>query len=73
MRAQFLKEKGIPCETHQLARGMSPGEDLVRFAKEKDIDQIFVGVEKKIENPKNNCRINGAVHHSQSALSRSSA
>lgn len=43
---QFLKEKGITCESHQLARGMSPGEDLVAFAKEHDIDQIFIGVEK---------------------------
>ena len=43
---QFLKEKGIVCESHQLARGMSPGEDVVSFAEEKDIDQIFIGVEK---------------------------
>ncbi len=43
---QFLKEKGIVCETHQLARGMSPGEDLVCFAEENGIDQIFIGVEK---------------------------
>lgn len=43
---QFLKEKGIVCETHQLARGMSPGEDVVRFAEQNDIDQIFIGVEK---------------------------
>jgi nucleotide-binding universal stress UspA family protein len=48
----FLKEKGIACETHQLARGMSPGEDLVSFAKEKGIDQIFVGVEKKSKTQK---------------------
>jgi nucleotide-binding universal stress UspA family protein len=44
---QFLKEKGIACETFQLARGMSPGEDMVSFAEEHEIDQIFVGVEKK--------------------------
>lgn len=43
---QFLKEKGIACESLQLARGMSPAEDLVSFAEEKDIDQIFIGVEK---------------------------
>ena len=42
----FLKEKGVVCESYQLARGMSPGEDLVRFAEEHDIDQIFIGVEK---------------------------
>lgn len=44
---KYFQEKGIACETHQLARGMSPGEDLVSFAKENKIDQIFVGVEKK--------------------------
>jgi nucleotide-binding universal stress UspA family protein len=49
---QFLKEKKISCETHQLARGLSPGEDLVHYAKENDIDQIFVGVEKKSKTQK---------------------
>ncbi|HSL38994.1 MAG TPA: universal stress protein [Desulforhopalus sp.] len=44
---KFFQEKGIPCETHQLVRGMTPGEDMVKFAKENDIDQIFVGIEKK--------------------------
>lgn len=44
---QYLKDKGIVCETFQLARGLSPGEDVVSFAKEHDIDQIFVGIEKK--------------------------
>ncbi len=44
---QFLKEKGVSCETHQLARGKSPGEDVVSFAEEKEVDQIFVGVEKR--------------------------
>jgi nucleotide-binding universal stress UspA family protein len=43
---QFLKEKGVACESHQLARGLSPGEDLVNFAEENEIDQIFIGVEK---------------------------
>lgn len=43
---KFLQEKGIPCETHQLARGLSPGEDLVQFAEENNVDQMFVGVEK---------------------------
>jgi nucleotide-binding universal stress UspA family protein len=43
----FFNEKGVECETHQMARGLTPGEDLVRFAEEKQIDQIFVGIEKK--------------------------
>ena len=44
---QFFKEKNIPCETHQLARGLTPGEDMVTFATENEVDQIFVGIEKK--------------------------
>lgn len=43
----FFEEQGVECETHQMARGLTPGEDLVRFAEENQIDQIFVGIEKK--------------------------
>jgi nucleotide-binding universal stress UspA family protein len=49
---QFLQEQGISCETHQLARGLPPGEDLTMYAKENSIDQIFVGVEKKSKTQK---------------------
>ncbi|MBU0545107.1 MAG: universal stress protein [Proteobacteria bacterium] len=52
MAAAFLREKGIECETHQLARGLAPGEDLVSFADENGIDQIFVGVQKKSKTQK---------------------
>jgi nucleotide-binding universal stress UspA family protein len=48
----FMKEKDIDCETHQLARRLSPGEDLVRFAKDNEIDLIFVGVKKKSKTQK---------------------
>jgi nucleotide-binding universal stress UspA family protein len=44
---QFLEEQGIQSETHQMARGLAPGEDLVKFAEEKHVDQIYVGIEKK--------------------------
>lgn len=43
---KLLNESGIEVETHLLIHGRSPGEDLVEFAKEKEIDQIFVGVRK---------------------------
>jgi len=43
----FIEEEGIKCDTYQLARGLSPGEDIVNFADENDIDHIFMGVEKK--------------------------
>ncbi|MFW6081715.1 MAG: universal stress protein [Desulfosalsimonas sp.] len=44
---RLMQEKGVEYETHQLARGMEPGEDLVRFAEENEIDLIFVGIKKK--------------------------
>jgi nucleotide-binding universal stress UspA family protein len=44
---QQLQEAVIPHEVHEMARGLSPGEDIVIFAEENDIDQIFVGIEKK--------------------------
>ena len=44
---RFLEAEGVQCETHQIARGASPGEDLVYFVEENDIDHLFVGVEKK--------------------------
>jgi len=44
---QFMAEKNIACQTHQMARGLSPGEDIVQFAAEHDIDQIYVGIQKR--------------------------
>ena len=40
-------QAGILCETRLLARGLEPGEDLVRFAEEAGIDQILIGIKKK--------------------------
>jgi nucleotide-binding universal stress UspA family protein len=42
-----ISEDGIECEVEQLARGLTPGEDIVLFAKENDIEQIYVGIHKK--------------------------
>lgn len=42
----LLREK-VACEALQLARGLTPGEDLVRFAVDNGIDHIFIGIEKK--------------------------
>lgn len=43
----FLKEKEIVCECYQLARGVLPGEDLVRYAQDNKVDQIYIGIEIK--------------------------
>lgn len=42
-----LENEGINGEVDQLARGLSPGEDLVLFAEENEVDLIYVGIRKK--------------------------
>ena len=42
-----ISDEGIECEVEQLARGLTPGEDIVLYADEYDIDQIYVGIRKK--------------------------
>ncbi len=44
---EFLERDGIRCKTEQLVRGFTPGEDLVKYAEENEIDHLFVGIEKK--------------------------
>ncbi len=43
----LLDVEKISCSTHLLIRGLGIGEDLVKFAIENDIDEIFVGIKKK--------------------------
>ncbi len=49
---ELVEAQGVECETHQMARGLAPGEDLVKFAEENEIDQIYVGIEKKSKTSK---------------------
>jgi len=42
----LFEENGIACSTHLLIRGMGPGEDLVEFAEEHQVDEIVVGVKR---------------------------
>ncbi len=46
---QFLAADKIPVETHLhlMVSGMTPGEDLVQFAKKIGTDEIILGVQKK--------------------------
>lgn len=45
--ARMIMEKsGVECEAQQSVRGMTPWEDIVNFAKENKIDQIFLGIKK---------------------------
>jgi nucleotide-binding universal stress UspA family protein len=43
----FFEKDHIPCETYLLIRGLSPGEDLIEFANENEIDEIIVGVKRR--------------------------
>lgn len=45
--ADVIKKDGLPCETHLMIRGLSPGEDIVNYAEEINADEIIVGIEKK--------------------------
>jgi len=42
-----ISKDGLECEVEQLARGLTPGEDIVLYAEENGIDQIYVGIRKK--------------------------
>jgi nucleotide-binding universal stress UspA family protein len=42
-----LEKTGAEHEVHETVRGLSPGEDIVAFARENGIDHIFVGIEKR--------------------------
>ena len=37
----------IQCETKLLVRGMTPGEDIVDYAREKAIDEIIIGIKRR--------------------------
>lgn len=44
---KIFDEDSIPCETKLLIRGMTPGEDLVSFAKENAVDEIIIGIKRR--------------------------
>jgi len=44
---KLLEDDGISCDTHLLIQGMTPGEDLVDFAEENEVDEIVIGVRRR--------------------------
>ena len=44
---KLVADEGIPCESHLLIRGLSAGEDLLRFAEEKKVDEIIIGIKRR--------------------------
>jgi nucleotide-binding universal stress UspA family protein len=43
----MMDREKVACQIHQLVRGLLPGEDLIKFAGENDIDEIIIGIKKK--------------------------
>lgn len=43
----FFTEEGISNESHLSIRGLEPGEDIVKFAEEKDAEEIIIGVKRR--------------------------
>jgi nucleotide-binding universal stress UspA family protein len=37
----------IPCQIHTVFRSLSPGEDLVDFARQNNMDEIIIGVKHR--------------------------
>ena len=46
LKAPFRTDD-IPCETQAVVSVQSTGEDLVRFVKDNDIDEIIIGVRRR--------------------------
>jgi len=44
---RYFTNEGIPSEKRLLVRGLSPGEDLVEFAKKNKVDEIIIGVRRR--------------------------
>lgn len=43
----YFEDEGISCNKHLLIHGLTPGEDLVHFAEENKVNEIFIGVKKR--------------------------
>jgi nucleotide-binding universal stress UspA family protein len=42
-----LKEEGIECESLLSVRGLESGEDIVRIAEERQVDEIVIGIQRR--------------------------
>ena len=42
-----LTKEGFACEIHLIQRSLSPGEDVVEFARSKSIEMIIMGIKKR--------------------------
>lgn len=42
-----FEAEGIVCTTKLIVRGLTPGEDIVKYTEESGVDQIIIGVRKR--------------------------
>ncbi len=42
-----FEKNDVKFESHILIRGLAPGEDIVRYASEKNVDEIIIGIKKR--------------------------
>ena len=42
-----FRDEGIECKTEAIVSSITPGEDLVQFVTEREIDEIIVGVKRR--------------------------
>ena len=42
-----FRDEGIECRAEAIVSPVSPGEDLVQFVNEREIDEIIVGVKRR--------------------------
>ena len=42
-----FRDEGIECKAEAIVSPITPGEDLVQFAKEREIDEIIIGVKRR--------------------------
>ncbi|KJR43860.1 universal stress protein UspA-like protein, partial [Candidatus Magnetoovum chiemensis] len=43
---KLMESAGVKFLAQQSVRGLSPGEDIILYAKENEIDHIFLGIKK---------------------------
>jgi nucleotide-binding universal stress UspA family protein len=47
IQQEVFEKNGVKNEVHILVRGLSPGEDIIKFAAQNNIDEIIIGIKKR--------------------------
>lgn len=44
---EVFEKNDVKFESHILIRGLAPGEDIVKYAREKQVDEIIIGIKRR--------------------------